>query len=85
MVSTQLLISPQLTLPKGAQPRLRHTVTALHLGPGQTQVNMFGGSSNFESGNSDVALQKLAKTTVLGFGEQNTNMTPASSVCHFPV
>ena len=78
MISTQLLISPQLTLSEGAQPRLWHTVTALRLEPGRTQVNMFGGSSKFESGKSDATLQKLAKTTVLEFGEQKTNMTPAS-------
>ena len=78
MISTQLLISPQLTLPGDAQPRLWHTTTALSLGPGQTQVTMFGGCPKRESGKSADALQKLAKTTVLEFGEQNTNMTEQS-------
>ena len=39
---------------------------------------MFGGSPKFEWGKPDAALQKLAKTTVLEFGEQNINMTPMS-------
>ena len=49
-----------------------HTATALSLGPGQTQVTMFGGCPKWERGKSVDALQKLAKTTVLDFGEQNT-------------
>ena len=84
MVSTQLLISLQLTLPEGGQPRAGHTATALSLMPGRTQVTMFGGRPKFEWGKSDIALQKLAKTTVLEFGEQNTNMTPASFSLAFP-
>ena len=71
-MSTQLLISLQLTLPGDAQPRMWHTATALSLGPGQTQVTMFGGCSKWESGKSADALPKLAKTTVLEFGEQIT-------------
>ena len=35
---------------------------------------MFGGCPKFESGKSDNAQQKLAKTTVLEFGEQNTHI-----------
>ena len=61
----------QLTLPEDAQPRMYHTTTALSLGPGWTQVTLFGGCPNFERGKSDNALQKLAKTAVLDFGEQN--------------
>ena len=60
----------QLTL--DAQPRLWHTATALSLGPGRTEVTMFGGCPKFESGKSADALLKLAKTTVLEFGEQIT-------------
>ena len=67
-----LHISPQLTLPERAQPRMYHTATALSLGPGQTQVTMFGGCPKWESGQSHSTLQKQAKTTVLDFGEQNT-------------
>ena len=69
---TQLLISLQLTLPGDAQPRMCHTATALSLGPGWTQVTMFGGCPKWESGKSADAQQKLAKTTVLEFGEQIT-------------
>ena len=68
-VSNQL---PQLTLSECAQPRIWHTVTALSLGPGQTHVTMFGGCPKWERGKIDDAQQKLAKTTVLEFGEQNT-------------
>ena len=50
-----------------------HTATALSLGPGQTQVTMFGGCPKWERGKSLDAVQKLAKTTVLDFGEQNTH------------
>ena len=67
-VSNQL---PQLTFPKGAQPRMWHTVTALSLGPVRTQVTMFGGCPKWERGKTDDAQQKVAETTVLDFGEQN--------------
>ena len=78
MISTQLLISPQLTLPGDVQPRIWHTATALSLQPGRTKVNMFGGCPKFEWEKPDAALQKLAKTTVLEFGEQNAIMKPPS-------
>ena len=70
----------QLTLPKGVQPRMWHTVTALSLGPGRTQVTMFGGCQKWEKGKSDDLQQKLAKTTVLEFGKQNTYATLMFSV-----
>ena len=72
-ISTQLSPSTQLTLPEGAQPRMYHTATALSLGPGWTQVTMFGGCPKWELGKPSDALQKLANTTVLDFGEQNTH------------
>ena len=72
-VLTELLISPQLTLPEGAQPRMCHTAIALSLGLGWTQVTMFGGCPKFEKKKTDDAQQKLAKTTVLDFGEQNAH------------
>ena len=68
-------ISPQLTLPGDAQSRVWHTATDLRLGPGRTRVTMFGGCPKFESGKTDDTQQKLAKTTVLEFGEQNAYMT----------
>ena len=74
-ISIQLHISRQLTLPEGTQSRMCHTATALSLGPGQTQVTMFGGCPKWESGKTDDTQQKLAKTTVLEFGEQNTHDT----------
>ena len=60
----------QLTFHETAQTRLRHTVAALSLGPGWTQVIMFGGSPKWKWGKSVYAQQQLAKTTVLEFGEQ---------------
>ena len=65
-MTNHFLPSPQLTLPKGVQPRMWHTVTAFGLGPGRTQVTMFGGCPNWERGKSYDA---LAETTVLEFGE----------------
>ena len=44
-----------------------HTATALRLGPGQTQVTMFGGSPKLKVFNP----QGMAETTVLEFGEQD--------------
>ena len=78
-ISTQLPISLQLTLPGDAQPWAGHTITALSLGPGRTQVTMFGGCPKFESGKSNDVQQKLAKTTVLEFGEQSTHDTDFNS------
>jgi len=46
-----------------------HTVTAFSLGPGWTQVIMFGGCPKWEKGKSHDAQPKLAETTVLEFGE----------------
>ena len=60
---------PQLTLPEGAQPRMYHTVTVFSLGPGRTQVTMFGGCPKLEGVKPDDALLKVAETTVLEFGE----------------
>ena len=62
----------QLPFPKGAQPRVWHTVTALSLGPEWTQVTMFGGCLKVEKGKSTDAMPKLAKSIVLEFGKHNT-------------
>ena len=40
---------------------------------------MIGGCPKYESGKSADALQKLAETTVLDFGEQNRNVTDLNS------
>ena len=77
-------ISSQLTLPGDAQPWMWHTATALSLGPGQTRVTMFGGCPKWERGKTDAAVPKLAKTTVLEFGEQNMYMTLAFLRLPFP-
>ena len=69
MMSNPFLPTPQLTLPEAAQPRMWHTVTAFSLGPGRTQVTMFGGCPKVEEGKSEDAQPKLAETTVLEFGE----------------
>ena len=63
------VVTPQLTLPEGAKPRVWHTVTAFSLGPGWTQVTMFGGCPKNDLRKSEDALPKLAETTVLEFGE----------------
>ena len=60
----------QLSLPEGGQTRMRHTATALSLEPGQTQVIMFGGCPKWLWKKPDHDRHKLAKTTVLEFGEQ---------------
>ena len=65
------LPSPQLTLPEDAKPRWGHTATAFSLGPGRTQVTMFGGCPKWEMGKSDDTQSKLSETTVLDFGELN--------------
>lgn len=70
------LPSLQLTLPGDAQPRLRHTITSLSLGPGWTEVIMFGGCPKWKWGKLIDAQQKLAQTTVMEFSEQNTFFFP---------
>jgi len=65
--------SPQLTLPEGTQPRWRHTLTCCRMGESRTHATTFGGSSHFNPNvSSDYDHPKLADTTVLEFGEQNT-------------
>ena len=78
MISSQLLVSPQLTLLGDAEPRMLHSATALSLGPGWTQVTMFGGCPKWD-GEKPNALPKLAKTSVLEFGEQTTHDTDFNS------
>ena len=69
---SQLFISPQVILPECAQPRVGHTVTALKF---RTRADlMFGGCPKWESVQLDDALLKIARTTVLDFGEQNTTL-----------
>ncbi len=53
----------QVTLPESMTPRFRHSITATSLGPGLTEVLMFGG-------NCKVQRDIIAETTILRFGEQ---------------
>ena len=64
--------SPQLTLPEGTQPRYGHTLTSCRMGESRTHVTTFGGGSKYYVGIKDSDVPKLADTTVLEFGEQNT-------------
>ena len=64
--------SPQLTLPEGTLPRWGHTVTACRMCPGRVHATTFGGCPYFVHGQLDVARPKIAETTVMEFGEQNT-------------
>ena len=68
---TPFFPSLQLTLHEAAQSRLRHTATALSLGPGWTEVIMFGGCPKWKWGKINDAQQKLAQTAVMEFSEQN--------------
>ena len=78
-LSHNLSMQPsQLPFPKGAQPRVWHTATAMSLEPGWTQVTMFGGCLKWERGKSADALPKLAKSTVLEFGKHNTQIVTFS-------
>ncbi len=54
----------QVTLPESMTPRFHHSVTATSMGPGLTEVLMFGGCR---------AGDIIAETTILRFGEQLTD------------
>ena len=69
------LPSPQLTLPEGTQPRFWHTLTAFKMDQGRVHATTFGGSPSYDPNRSDDDDPKLADTTVLEFGEQNTHHT----------
>ena len=56
----------QITLPDDIQSaRCGHSVTAISLAPGLTEVTMFGGSSSTQSKDC------IAATTIITFGELN--------------
>ena len=80
--SNQFLPSLQLTLHEDAQPRLRHTATALSLGPGRTQVIMFGGCPKWEWAKHDE--QKPARAAVLEFSERTHMLNPGAPVASNP-
>ncbi len=52
-----------MTPPESMTPRCWHSITATSLGPGLTEVLVFGGCR-------EVVGNAIAKTTILRFGEQ---------------
>ena len=64
--------SPQLTLPEGTQPRHGHTLTSCRMEESRVHATTFGGCPHYDCNTSVDDLPKLADTTVLEFGEQNT-------------
>ena len=67
------LPSLQLTLPEGTQPRWGHTVTSFPISEDKVHATTFGGCpTDFDSSGSDDDDPKLADTTVMEFGEQNS-------------
>ena len=69
------LPSPQLTLPEGTQPRWAHTLTACKMEESRVHATTFGGCPSYDPKRTDDSIPKLADTTVLEFGEQNTYHT----------
>ena len=69
------LPSPQLTLPEDTQPRNGHTLTACKMEESRVHATTFGGCPSYDPKATDDSLPKLADTTVLEFGEQNTYHT----------
>ena len=53
----------QVTPPESMTPRYLHSITATSLGPGLTEVLVFGGRREWSGDN-------IAETTILRFGEQ---------------
>ena len=67
------LPSLQLTLPEGTQPRWGHTVTSFPISEDKVHATTFGGCpANISPSWSDDDYPKLADTTVMEFGEQNS-------------
>ena len=56
-----IILCLQVTPPESMTPRCLHSITATSLGPGLTEVLVFGGRS---------VIVPYAKTTILRFGEQ---------------
>ncbi len=54
--------SMQVTPPESIESRCVHSTTATSLGPGLTEVLMFGGERKFKE-------DPIAETTILRFGE----------------
>ena len=57
----------QVTLPESMTPRFYHSITATSLGPGLTEVLVFGGSVQWPL---YTLYTPVSETTILRFGEQ---------------
>ena len=57
-----------MTLPESVKGRISHSLTATCLGPGLTEVLLFGGWLTLEDHTA------IAETTILRFGEQGFNV-----------
>ena len=60
---------PQLKLPDDVASRWGHSVTAISLTPGLTEVTVFGGARLFVPNLPARDIQTIAATTILTFGE----------------
>ena len=58
-----LFLCLQVTPPESMTPRYYHSITATSLGPGLTEVLVFGGQRKWMG-------DAIAETTILRFGEQ---------------
>ena len=68
------LPSPQLTLPKGTQPRWGHTLTSCTMVESRVHATTFGGCPSLDPNGTFEDDPKLADTSVMEFGEQNTSI-----------
>ncbi len=67
-------LCPQVTPPESMTPRHSHSITAISLGPGLTEVLVFGGLQRFGE-------NPIAETTILRFGKEYISFakfTPSS-------
>ena len=55
--------NPQLILPESVKPRHNYSITATSLGPGLTEVLVFGGRLKWKD-------NPIAETCILRFGEE---------------
>ena len=63
--------NPQVKPPESVKPRYWHSVTATWLGPGLTEVLMFGGCQEWpDNWENEEEFTPIADTTILRFGER---------------
>ena len=58
----------QLPLPDGVLPRAGHSITAVELAPGLTEVTFFGGVTHYDPKKSLTDQPMVAETVVMSFG-----------------